>query len=468
MTSFADIVGSDHVLTGAEMAPYLTDWTGAYTGSARAVLRPGSTEEVARIVALARSKGLPVTVQGGNTSVSGGSVPGVPDGIVLSLTRMARIRAVDPVARTATVDGGVVLQVLQERVAQDGLDFPLMFAARGTATIGGALATNAGGSNVLLYGNARDQCLGIEAVLADGSVMHGLSGLRKDNSGFDLRHLLCGSEGTLGIITGAVLQLVPRPRVRATAFLSLAGLEAALDVLNALQDATGGLVEAFEWLPGEMMRAILAHRPDLRAPLEPVAETHVLVELASTRAGDAEAGAEGATRLDQALLAVLEVQMAAGRVLDGAVAASEAQRQAFWAVREAVLETLVAQDFTHLDIALPLSRFADFIAAAAPLAEAAGLRPLLVGHLGDGNVHYAVVGQGGQAPDPDRLAAFLEALTELLLAHGGSFSAEHGIGRSKTRVMAAHKDPAQLAAMRAIKGALDPEGVFNRGVLFGG
>lgn len=444
------------------MAPYLTDWTGAYAGEADAVVRPASTSEVARVVVLAQKLRCPITVQSGNTSVSGGSVPGVAGGIVLSLTRMKRIRAIDTAARTATVDAGVVLQTLQEAVGARGLDFPLMFGARGAALIGGALATNAGGSNVLRHGNARDLCLGIEAVLADGSVVHGLTGLRKDNSGYDLRHLLCGSEGTLGIITGAVLKLLPAPRVRATAFLSLSGLDASLDVLNAFQDATGGLVEAFEWLPGDMVRAILDHRPDLRTPLSDIAETGVLVELASTRADDADA-TEGGTRLDAILLQVLEDQMAAGHVLDGAIAASGQQRQAFWTLREAVLETLAANDFSHIDASLPLSEVPGFIAEAAPLATAAGLRPLLVGHLGDGNIHYAVVSQPGAAPD---LPAFFDCLTDLLLARRGSFSAEHGIGRSKTALLAARKDPGQMAAMRAVKAALDPNWVLNPGVLF--
>ncbi|MEO0700604.1 MAG: FAD-binding oxidoreductase [Pseudomonadota bacterium] len=461
---FAALIGADHVLTGDAVAPYLTDWTGAYSGDALAVLRPGTPDEVARVVAAAQVRRLPITPQSGNTSVSGGSVPGVRGGIVLSLARLNQIRAIDTVARTVTVDAGVVVQTLQEAVGAHGLDFPLMFGARGSALIGGTLATNAGGSNVLRYGNARDLCLGVEAVMADGSMVHGLTGLHKDNSGYDLRHLLCGSEGTLGIITGAVLKLVPTPRVRATAFLSLAGLEAALDVLHAFQDATGGLVEAFEWMPGEMVQAILDHRPDLRAPLGHVAETHVLVELASTRADDA-AATEGQTRLDGVLLEVLEAQMGAGRVLDGAVAASHQQRQDFWTLREAVLETLAANDFQHIDASLPLSEVPGFVAEARALVAKAGLRALLVGHLGDGNIHYAVVARAGEVPD---FEGFFGRLTDLLLARRGSFSAEHGIGRSKAGLLAARKDPGQMAAMRSVKRALDPEGLLNPGVLFEG
>ncbi|MEM7724734.1 MAG: FAD-linked oxidase C-terminal domain-containing protein [Pseudomonadota bacterium] len=251
--------------------------------------------------------------------------------------------------------------------------------------------------------------------------------------------------------------------MRATAFLSLADLGAALDVLNAFQDATGGLVEAFEWLPGEMLRAILAHRPDLRAPMEEIAETHVLVELASTRADDARLTEDGQSHLDTVLMQVLQEAMEAGRIRDGAIAQSGAQRAAFWAVREAVLETLSAHDFAHIDASLPLSEVPAFIDKAAPLAAAAGVRPLLVGHLGDGNIHYAVVPTDDTAPDID---TFFDRLTDLLIAHRGSFSAEHGIGRAKAGLLAARKDPAQLTAMRAIKQALDPEGLLNPGVLF--
>ena len=265
MEIFASIVGEQNVLTDpAAMAPYLTDWTGAYSGEAEAVVQPATSEEVAAVVRAANETGTAITVQSGNTSVSGGSVPGEKKGIVLSLRRLNNIREIDTAARTATVDAGVVLQTLQDKVAEYGLEFPLMFGARGSALIGGALATNAGGANVLRYGNARDLCLGIEAVLPNGKIINGLTGLRKDNTGYDLKNLLIGSEGTLGIITGAVLKLFPIPKVRSTAFLALSDISAALEVLNALQDGSGGLVEAFEWMPGDIVEAIVAHNPNLR------------------------------------------------------------------------------------------------------------------------------------------------------------------------------------------------------------
>mgnify|MGYP001627859815 FL=1 len=463
----SDIVGAAHVLSGADAAGYLKDWTGQWSGTALAVVRPGTTEEVAAVVRLANAGGLSLTVQGGNTSVAGGSVPGQGEaGLVLSLTRMNRIRDIDARARTVTVDAGAIIQSVQEAVAPAGLDYPLMFGARGSATIGGALATNAGGSNVLRYGNARDLCLGVEAVLPDGQVVHGLTGLRKDNTGYDLRHLLLGSEGTLAIITGAVLKLVPTPRVRATAFLAVPDLDAALDVLNRLQDASGGLVEAFEWLPAATVRAILDHETGLRAPLDDLPEHGILVELASTRPADAEADATGTVGLDALMLEAVEGLMEAEQVTDGFFATSEQQRIDLWALREAVLESIQANGpFLSLDASLPLSQVAGFIDRAALLATAGNFRPLLVAHLGDGNVHYAVVAAAGHDWDALDRAGFVEQMTDLVVEMGGSFSAEHGIGRSKVATLAARKDPAQIGLMRGIKQVFDPGTGLNPGVV---
>lgn len=466
LDEFAKIVGATNVLTGDNAAPYLNDWTGGYSGEAEAVVRPASTEEVAALVKAASAAGLPITVQSGNTSVSGGSVPVRPGGVILSMTRLNRIRSVDPAARTATVDAGVVIQTLQENVAAHGLDFPLMFGARGSAMIGGALATNAGGANVLRYGNARDLCLGIEAVLPNGRIVNDLAGLRKDNTGYDLKNLLIASEGTLGVITGAILKLTPTPKVRATAFLALSGMEAALEVLNALQDASGGLVEAFEWLPGDMTAAILENDPGLRAPLPETAETGVLVELASTRDDDAAVDDDGSVRLQNVMLNVTASLMEQGIVTDGFFATSEQQRLDLWAVREAVLETIRARGrYTSLDAALPISDIAAFLDRARPVTASAGLRAMLVGHLGDGNIHYAVTAVPGAAWDQSVVDAWESEMLDLLLDMGGTFSAEHGIGRAKARVLAGRKDPAQYEAMLSIKSALDPDNTMNPGVL---
>lgn len=467
MEVFKEIVGVAQVLTdAADMKGYLTDWTGGWSGTARAVVRPGTTEEVSRVVRKAAELALPVTVQSGNTSICGGSVPAQgDDGIVIALDRLTRIRAIDTAARTATVDAGVVVETIQDRVAEDGLDFPLMFGARGSARIGGCLATNAGGANVLRYGNARELCLGVEAVLPDGEIVNGLTGLRKDNTGYDLKDLLIGSEGTLAIITGAVLKLVPTPSVRTTAFLALADIEAALPVLNRLQDASGGLVEAFEWMPGNTVEAILAHRPEMRAPLEETATHGMLVELASTRPSDAEAGADGEVPLQTLLLATIESLMEDALVVDGFFATSEQQRRDLWSLREAVLETIVAHgDFLSLDASLPLSRIPEFLDRAAPLTREAGMEPLLIAHLGDGNVHYAVVA-GDRPWDTERARAFADRMVALLTEMGGSFSAEHGIGRAKVDTLARVKQPAQYRLMQAIRQAVDPERRLSPGLL---
>lgn len=467
MDIFKAIVGDAHVLTdAADMASYLTDWTGTWSGSARAVVRPATTEEVSRVVRAAGERTLPITVQSGNTSICGGSVPAQDgDGILITLDRMTQIRDIDTAARTATVDAGVILQTLQDRVGEDGLDFPLVFGARGSARIGGCLATNAGGANVLRYGNARELCLGVEAVLPDGQIIDALTGLRKDNTGYDLKDLLIGSEGTLAIITGAVLKLVPTPRARATAFLALTDIAAALPVLNRLQDTSGGLVEAFEWMPGSMVEAIIAHHPGLRAPLEDTAAHGILVELASTRPSDAEPGPDGQVPLQTLLLSTIETVMEEGLVIDGFFATSEQQRRDLWTLREAVLETIVAHgDFLTLDASLPLSRIPTFLERAAPLAEEAGLKPLLIAHLGDGNVHYSVV-PGGRPWDEDRAAAFGTQMVDLLTEFGGSFSAEHGIGRAKVATLARKKQPAQYRLMQTIRHAVDPAGRLSPGLL---
>ncbi len=463
LDAFRAAIGADHVLTDPPaLAPYLTDWTGAYTGTALAALRPGSTGEVAALLRLAGEHGVRLIPQGGNTGVSAGATPPKTGrNAILSTARLNTIRAIDPAARTATAEAGVVLETLQGATAEHGLDFPVMFGARGTAQLGGVLATNAGGANVLRHGNTRDLCLGIEAVLPDGRVIDTLSGLRKDNSGYDLRHLLIGSEGTLGIITAATLRLTPAPGARATAFLALESLGAGLAVLNRLQDASGGLVEACEWLPLAMIEAILAAHPTLRAPLTPIPAHGLLVELASARPSDA------APVLDDLLLAGVEAEMAAGRITDGMVAHSEAQRRALWALREAVLPSILAAgEMLALDVALPLSRLPAFVEEADAVAAAHGLRPLLVAHLGDGNVHYTVVAPDGGALDPARMGAYTEALLTVLRKMGGSYSAEHGIGRAKAGLQARWKDPAAFAALCAVKQALDPAGVLNPGVLF--
>jgi len=467
VTDLQGVLGDTGVLTGpSDMAAYLTDWTGEFTGTALCVARPTSTKEVQQVVILCARHDIAITPQGGNTCVSGGSVPATDrTQIVLSLDRMRKIRALDTTARTATVEAGVILETLQTAARDEGLLFPLSFGARGSCTIGGVLATNAGGANVLRYGNARELCLGIEAVLADGRTLHTLTGLRKDNSGYDLRNLLIGSEGTLGIITAATLRLYPAPRAVATAFVALADMAAALPVLNRLQDLSGGQVDAFEYMPAGVVGAVCSHL-GMAPPLETPAETGLLVELASTRAGDAETDADGRSHLDALLTDALAGLLSSGQITDAVVAQSNAQRQKLWQMREAVLETIVAHGpFYTFDASLPLAGVAPFLGALDPQAQSMGFRTMTVGHLGDGNLHFAVVAAPGKDWASLPLGALKTKVLEALSKLGGSFSAEHGIGQSKTDLMRHHKPEAALAAMADIKRALDPKAAFNPGKL---
>ena len=460
------VLGNSNVLTDQpSTAAYTTDWTGKYQAEALAVVRPSATQEVADIVTLCARHEIAIVPQSGNTGICGGSVPidGRPS-IVLSLSRMNRIRAIDIGARTATVDGGVILEALHNAVEEHGLIFPLMFGARGSAMIGGNLSTNAGGSNVLRYGNTRDLCLGIEAVLADGSIFNGLTGLRKDNTGYDLKNLLIGAEGTLGIITGAVLKLYPQPRIRATAFLSVTSLSVALEVLNVVQDRLGNTVEAFEYVPQAVVEVILKHFPQIRAPLAAPADVGILLEVASSRTDDAAEAGDGGKALEEGLMTVLSDLMEGGLVLDAMFATSESQRNDLWKLRESVLESINADGPAyHLDVALPLSRVADFVRIMDEKAADLGFRPLTIGHLGDGNLHYALAAADPAIWDDLPLETMKDFAFDLLAELRGSFSAEHGIGQSKAELLKARKEPSQLAMMQAIKQALDPQNIMNPG-----
>ena len=460
------IVGNANVLTEKEATTsYTVDWTGKYQGKALAVIRPSTAEDVAQIVKLCSAHAIAIVPQSGNTGICGGGVPiaGRPS-IILSLSRMNRIRAIDISARTATVDAGVILETLQNAVQEHDLIFPLMFGARGSAMIGGNLSTNAGGSNVVRYGNTRDLCLGIEAVLADGSIVNGLTGLRKDNTGYDLKNLLIGAEGTLGIITGAVLKLYPQPKVRATAFLSATSLSAALEILNIIQDRLGNTVEAFEYVPQPVVDVVLKHLPQARQPLADTTEVGILLEVASSRTDDAAEAADGGKALQEGLMLVLSDLIESGLVLDAMFATSESQRNDLWKLRESVLESINAHGPAyHLDVALPLSRVADFVRIMDEKAVQLGFRPLTIGHLGDGNLHYAISAADPASWDNLPLAQMTEFALDLLGELNGSFSAEHGIGQSKAELLKARKEPAQLAMMRAIKQALDPKNILNPG-----
>ncbi len=463
-----DIVGSENVLTLPEdVAGYVRDWTGRYQSKALAIVRPATTEDVAEIVKLCATQNIAIVPQGGRTGLCGGGVPraGHPS-IILSLTRMNAVRSVDPVGRTVVVEAGVVLDVLHQHVLEHDLVFPLMFGAKGSCTIGGNLSTNAGGSNVVRYGNTRELCLGIEAVMPDGSVINALSGLRKDNTGYDLKDLLIGAEGTLGIITAAVFKLVPNPKVTATAFLSLPSLEAAIEVLNRLQDQTGDAVEAFEFMPRAAVDVICKVFPDTRRPLDGDVENGVLVEVASSRPNDSEQGEDGSIRLQIEVMELLGDLMEEGLILDAMVAQSDQQRSDLWRMRESILEAITENGPAyHLDVSLPLGRIAPFVSKMDVEMARLGFQPLTVGHLGDGNLHYALAAAEGQDWESLPLEAAKEMVLDHLIGLNGSFSAEHGIGQSKLGEMAKLKQASQLAVMRAIKRALDPKNIMNPGKL---
>lgn len=463
LEAIAGMIGAGNVLTGADAAPYGQDWTGAWRAAPRAVLRPAGTAEVAAIMAAAHAARQPVVPLSGNTGLVGG---GLAEGaVIVSLERMRRIEAVKPEARIARVEAGVVLSDLHAAAEAAGMLFPMTFGARGSARLGGMLATNAGGSNVLRYGTMRDLCLGIEAVLPDGRVLDAMAELHKNNSGYDLRHLLIGAEGTLGVITRAVLKLHPAPRARATALLGLTDLRAALDVLNALQEATGGAIEAFEYMPAVYNAAYDAHAPHAARPLARDWPVTLLAEVASPSEGAAAPDAVGTPRLQAEVEGILSRLLETGLIADAALAQSEAQRAAFWARREAAAElTFTGRPLVIADIALPLDAQADFLAAmeAHLPAFGAGAESFPVGHFGDGNLHYVV---WIDRADPALEAHIAEIIEDEVAARGATFSAEHGIGLLKRGTMARRKDPVALDAMRAIKAAFDPHGICNPGKL---
>jgi FAD/FMN-containing dehydrogenase len=442
-------LGDAHVLTGPDAARYARDWTGAYVSTPLAVVRPDTTEAVADCVRAAARDGLAVVPVGGMTGLVGGTAN--EGALMISLERMSAIRDLRPEAGIAVVEAGAILSDVHDAAAAHGLAFPLTFGARGSARIGGVLSTNAGGSNVLRYGSTRGLVLGLEVVLADGRVLDLMGQLHKDNSGYALRELFIGAEGTLGVITAAVLRLVPAPRHHATAFAAVADLPAALRLLRALQRASDGAVEAFEYMPRGFMEALARHRPDLRQPFD-VRDHAVMIEL-----GGLSRPLDG--MLEDALAAAAE----AGDVTEAIVARGEGQRAAIWAMREAAAEiTFTGRPIVDSDVALPLDGVAGFLEAVTARLAALdpGAEQLVVAHLGDGNVHHAVYPTRGDAGLKDRVR---EAVEDCVVAGGGSISAEHGIGLSKLATMRRRKDPVALDVMRALKAALDPEDRMNPG-----
>ena len=455
------IIGPDHVVTGSDTARWSRDWAGTVAWQPLAVVRPANSAEVAAVVRLANRHRLPVVPVSGNTNLVKGTVA---DGVLmLSLDRMSAIREIRPGARVAIVEAGVIVAALHEVAARHDLIFPLSFGARGSAMVGGVLSTNAGGANVLRYGNTRDLCLGLEVVTPTGEVMNLMNALHKDNSGYDLRHLMIGAEGTLGIITAAVLKLFPRPRAYATAMVAVSSINVALRLLSRLQDETGGAVEAFEYMPHSFVAALLKRFPEMRQPFEKTYDINILVELGARAPRDVTPDVTGQVPVAAHLEKVLGGLYDEGLVLDAVVAQSEAQRAEFWARREASAQILrMRKPVIENDIAVATDRMGELIARIEAVSQAVdpSIENTGVAHLGDGNLHY--VGWPSRG-DPALCRAVQQAIEEEVIALGGSFSAEHGIGLSKLPAMAAHKDPVALGVMRAIKAALDPNGIMNPG-----
>lgn len=461
LDDLTDLLGPAHVLIGSDCDRFARDWKGQHHGSPVAVIRPADTAQVSAALRIAARHGVPVVPVGGNTGITGATY--TQGGLMVSLERMNRIREIRTDARLAVVEAGVVLSRLHEAAEERGLYFPLWFGARGSAMIGGVLSTNAGGSNVLRFGSTRALCLGLEVVLADGRVLDLMSMLHKDNSGYDLKDLFIGAEGTLGIITAAVMKLVPAARAHATATLAARSLPDALTLLNRLQEASGGAVEAFEFMPAGYLERLRQVRPDLGLPFGHIPDVTILVELGATAPHMADAGTDGTTPLTALLEGTLAALMEEGLVTDAVLANSEAQRRAMWARREAAAEiTYAVRPFIDTDIAVPLDRVADFLTGIEVRLPALdpGATTFSVAHLGDGNVHFTVFPTRDDPALEDRV---IEAIEDVVADLGGTFSAEHGVGTEKLSSMARRKNPVALDVMRAIKAALDPEGRMNPG-----
>ena len=457
LNRLAAVVGETHAIRDPrEMAGYLTEWREILTGESPLILKPGCTDEVSRILAIASETRTAIIPQSGNTGLAGGHLPlpGKPL-VIVNLDRMTRVREISAADNTLSVDAGVTLKAAQDAAESVDRLFPLSLASEGSCRIGGNLSTNAGGLNVVAYGNARDLCLGLEVVLADGRVWNGMRKLRKDNTGYDLKNLFIGAEGTLGIITGAVLKLFPRPAGQATAFIAVPNVQAAVDLLALARAASDGRVTSIELLPRNGFAFVLKHFP-ARDPFAMPSPWYVLLELS------------GAGDLGALMEASLADAVARGIATDAVIAQSEAQRREIWAIREYIVETQKKEggSIKH-DVAVPVSALPAFVdeALAAIARYMPDARPMPYGHVGDGNLHFNV-----SQPEGMDKAAFHacwhqmnEVVFEIVLKHGGSISAEHGIGQTKTGHMSEIKGAVELDLMRGVKAMLDPFGILNPG-----
>ena len=457
-------LGAKYVVTGTDAEAWTRDWMNVYHWQPLAVVRPASTEQVQAIARACSAAGVAMVPVGGNTGLTGATK--AQDAVMISLDRMNAIREIKPNAQVAIVESGAILDSIHQAVDVHNLVFPLFFGARGSAMIGGNLSTNAGGSNVLRYGNTRDLCLGLEVVLADGRVMNLMSELRKDNTGLNLKHMFIGAEGTLGIITAAVVRLYRKPLAYVTAMVGLRALEDSLPLLNRLQNETGGGVEAFEYMPRHYIERHIDKIESALEPFDDVHEVNILVEVATTRASDLEQDGSGTPKLQAILETALMDMIEAGSAQDVVIAQNEAQRRVMWERRESAAEiTVGVPGSIDTDVAVPLDdvpAFLQQVSARVQEIDPDG-QEFYISHLGDGNLHYTFYPSdtSGVFKEP-----ITEAIEDVVLALNGSFSAEHGIGLSKRNSMARRKDPVALEMMRAIKSAFDPANLMNPGKVY--
>jgi FAD/FMN-containing dehydrogenase len=463
LSELATLVGKANVITGDDALGYLTDWRGRYSGQALAVVRPGSTEEVAELVKWCVRHKVPIVPQGGNTSLCGAATPdGSGQALVLSLGRLNKIREIDTANDTMVVEAGCILQTIQQAARDVDRLFPLSLAAEGSCTIGGNLACNAGGTQVLRYGNARDLALGLEVVTAEGEIWHGLRGLRKDNTGYDLRDLFIGSEGTLGIITAATLKLFPLPVAQCTALVGLQSVEAAVSLLSVSRKGFGPALTGFELIAGNCLRLVTQHFPQQRMPFDgPSAQLpwYALLELS-----DSESADHARERFETVIGQSIESET----VIDAVIAENISQSKALWHLRESIplAEKEQGKSIKH-DVSVPVSSMAEFVRVTNDAIQARfpGIEHVIFGHLGDGNLHYNIA--RGTAFSEDELLAQQDAVYDLVhrSVHRfhGSISAEHGVGQLKRDLLDDFKDPVEMKLMRMLKRSLDPHGIMNPG-----
>jgi FAD/FMN-containing dehydrogenase len=469
ITALEHIIGTKHVISDpSDMASSLTDWRGDYQGKALAVVKPANTSEVSAILQCADALNMAVIPQGGNTSLCGGATPDDQvNNLILSTERLNAIRDIDVAGQTITVESGCILDVIKSTAAEHDLLFPLDLGARGTCRIGGNLSTNAGGLNVIRYGNMRDLTLGLEVVLMGGKVMNLLSSLKKNNTGYDLKNLFIGAEGTLGVITAATLKLFPRPQATATGFAGLRDIDAGIELLNRCQAASGGNVIAFELMPRSIIENVLHFYPDCQPPLNDIPLFSALIEIASTAEADQHPDPDGGMPLTAILTQTLADALESGLITDATIASNQAQQDALWAIRELTPESEIKAGKAYKsDISIPLRHMAAFYADAvtAVHAIAPDARIFGFGHIGDGNLHFNLCEPaGGNADFRRHYPDFDVIMLDLLKTYDGSISAEHGIGQKKREMLRLVKDPIALEVMQTIKQALDPKNLMNPG-----